>query len=111
MKHIINILATYGAELRTRALIERMSATFVEGDEYLLDMAGVQLVSRSAADEIFNITRSKKVILVHVGEFVQQMLDAVSVGRFSERRHASTDVQFIKCPNRAALSSYLKTII
>jgi len=111
MKHIINILSTYGAELRTRALMERMGGTFLPEDEYLLDMSGVQLISRSAADELFNITHSKNVTLVHVGEFVQQMLDAVSVGRFTERKHLNTDVQFIKCADSAALTSYLRTII
>ena len=50
MKHIINIQEGYGVELHTRQLIERLAASLNPADSYLLDMQGVQQISRSAAD-------------------------------------------------------------
>ena len=38
-------------ELHTRQMIERLTASLNPEDSYLLDMQGVQQISRSAADE------------------------------------------------------------
>lgn len=55
MIQIINIQERYGAELHTRQFIERLAASLNPADTYLQDMKGVQQISRSAADELYNL--------------------------------------------------------
>ena len=58
MKQIINIQEQFGAELHTRQMMERLTASLDANNEYLLDMSGVEQISRSAADELYNLTHS-----------------------------------------------------
>lgn len=50
----------YGAELHTRQLVERLSASLDSKNDYLLDMKGVLQISRSAADELYGLTHGIK---------------------------------------------------
>ena len=98
MKKIIKIQESYGSELHTRQLIERMSASFNVEDSYLLDMQGVMQISRSAADELYNLTHGAfHVDLINVEPFVEKMLSAVTKGRFFPRRHTAGDMPIIHC--------------
>lgn len=69
MKHIINIQEQYGVELHTRQMIERLTASLNPEDSYLLDMQGVQQISRSA----------------------------VTKGRFLPREHTAGDLPIVQC--------------
>ncbi len=92
MKQIINIQEQYGAELHTRQMMERLAASLVPTNEYLLDMAGVEQISRSAADELYNLTHSEiHVDLINLEPFVEKMLSAVTKGRFLPRRRQQFD--------------------
>lgn len=98
MKQIINMYERYGAELHTRQLVERLSDSLNSKNEYLLDMKGVLQISRSAADELYNITHGeKKVDVINVEPFVEKMLSAVTLGRFLPRKHSSSDMKIIEC--------------
>lgn len=98
MKHIINLQEQYGAELRTRLMMERLSASLNSEDDYLLDFQGIDQISRSAADELYNLLHSEKhVEVVHVCPFVQKMLDAVVIGRFQPRQRPATSTPIIHC--------------
>lgn len=98
MKQIINMYERYGAELHTRQLMERLFASFNSDDAYLIDMKGVVQISRSAADELYNITHSeKKVDIINIEPFVEKMLSAVTIGRFMPRTHSSVDIPIIEC--------------
>ena len=78
MKQIINIQEQYGAELHTRQMMERLAASLVPTNEYLLDMAGVEQISRSAADELYNLTHSEiHVDLINLEPFVEKRLPKV----------------------------------
>ena len=88
----------YGAEVHTRQLIERLAATLNSEDAYLLDMQGVQQISRSAADELYNLTHSdKQVDVINLEPFVEKMLSAVTKGRFLPRQHTAGDFPIIQC--------------
>ncbi len=83
MKQIINIQEKFGAELHTRQMVERLAASLNAADSYLLDMSGVMQISRSAADELYNLTHGDmSVDLINVEPFVEKMLSAVKLGRF-----------------------------
>ena len=98
MKQIINMYERYGAELHTRQLVERLSASLDSNNDYLLDMKGIVQISRSAADELYNMTHSeKKVGIINIEPFVEKMLSAVTLGRFLPRNHASLDMNIIEC--------------
>ena len=98
MKQIINIQERYGAELHTRQLIERLAASLNPADSYLLDMQGVQQISRSAADELYNLTHSNMhVDIINLEPFVEKMLSAVTKGRFLPRQHTAGSMPIIHC--------------
>lgn len=98
MKQIINMQKQYGAELHTRQLIERLVASLKDEDEYLLDMSGVLQISRSAADELYNLIHgSKRVDLINLEPFVEKMLSAVTLGRFMPRTRQNLDMPIVDC--------------
>ena len=79
-------------------MVERLLASLNAGDSYLLDMAGVMQISRSAANELYNLTHSDmNVDLINVEPFVEKMLSAVKLGRFLPRQRTNTDTPIIRC--------------
>lgn len=98
MKQIINIQEQYGAELHTHQMMERLAASLLPENEYLLDMSGIEQISRSAADELYNITHSDMhVDMINIEPFVEKMLSAVTKGRFLPRLHNAGDMPIIHC--------------
>jgi len=108
MKQIIKIQEQYGAELHTRQMMERLAASLVPTDEYLLDMSGVEQISRSAADELYNLTHGNiRVELINLEPFVEKMLSAVTKGRFLPRQHTAGDMPIIHCATIASVQRQL----
>lgn len=98
MKHVINIKERYGDELHTRQMIERLAASLNPEDSYLLDMQGVQQISRSAADELYNLTHGPmQVDVINLEPFVEKMVSAVTKGRFLPREHTAGDMPIVQC--------------
>lgn len=44
------------------------------------------------------------------GQFVQQMLDVVAVGRFTPRKYDAPDAKFIECDTREAVCGELQKL-
>ena len=110
MKKIIKIKEIYGQELHTRQTIERMAASFLPEDSYLLDMQGVEQISRSAADELYNLTHgSSRVDLVNLEPFVEKMLSAVTIGRFLPRVHTPSNTPIIHCNTISSVIRHLES--
>lgn len=63
MKHIIKISDIIGTEVRTRFSLNPLKAELKEGDEYLIDMQDVKMISRSAADELYVISHQYNVAM------------------------------------------------
>lgn len=98
MKHIIKMQERYGEELHTRQLIERLAASLNPKDSYLLDMEGIKQISRSAADELYNLTHGAiHVDVMNLEPFVEKMLSAVTKGRFLPRQHTTGNLPIINC--------------
>lgn len=110
MKHIIQISELIGKEIRTRLSLEPLKVQLNSNDEYLFDMSNVEMISRSAADELFTITQKYTVSLVHLTTFIQQMMDVVAVGRFTKREHDIQDAKFIKCDSIESFNDELQKI-
>ena len=110
MKQIINIQEQYGAELHTRQMMERLAASLVSTNEYLLDMSGVAQISLSAANELYNLTHSDiRVDLINLEPFVEKMLSAVTKGRFLPRQHSAGDMPIIHCTTIGSVQRQLMT--
>jgi len=110
MKHIIKIKEQLGTELHTRQMIEHLAASLNNGDSYLLDMSGIMQVSRSAADELYNLTHgSQHVDMINIEPFVEKMLSAVTLGRFMPRTHTSSDIPIIQCQTIESVIAQLQT--
>ncbi|MBR5434105.1 MAG: hypothetical protein IK117_06695 [Bacteroidales bacterium] len=108
MKHILKMKDLYGSEIRTRAVMEQFATTLQNGDEYLLDMQGVELISRSAADELYNILHgTKNVEIINQSEFVAKMMDAVTLGRFQPRNRSVGKTPIIVCNDLNAIIKHL----
>lgn len=108
MKQIIKMVEKYGAELRTRSMMEQFAKTLDPANEYLLDMADVTSISRSAADELYNITHDhRNVEMINLAPFVQRMLDAVILGRFQPRQHRAGETPIIYCPDAESFKNTL----
>ena len=88
----------YGAEMHTRQLVERLSTSLKNDNDYLLDMKGVLQISRSAADELYSLTHSdKRVEIINLEPFVEKMLSAVTLGRFLPRVRPTSSTPIIDC--------------
>ena len=108
MKHILKMKDLYGSEIRTRAVMEQFATTLLNGDEYLLDMQGVELISRSAADELYNILHgTNKVEIINQSEFVAKMMDAVTLGRFQPRNRSVGKTPIIVCNDLNSVFKHL----
>lgn len=107
MKQVLKIKEELGRELRTRQMMERLSANLLKGDEYLFDFTDVELISRSAADELYNIVQDNKVEVVGMSEFVQKMYDAVKRGRFMPRQLRPSGTPVVHCKDMADVDRFL----
>lgn len=111
MKQVLLLKDKLGIEIRTRIIIERLSEELTPNTDYLFDMSGVEFISRSAADELFNLINERgHIILVNMSSFVQKMFDAVAVGRFANRNLSITDIPVTYCEDIDSLSQCLKSI-
>lgn len=98
MKQILHIQKLYGPSISTRRTMEEFAKTLVPDDEYLLDFAGVEQISRSSADELYNITIDhKSVRIINMSSFVQKMFDAVVLSRFEPRIRQASKTEIIRC--------------
>jgi len=78
--------------------MEEFAQTLVPENEYLLDFAGVEQISRSSADELYNITIDhKSVRIINMSVFVQKMFDAVVMSRFQPRKRQPSTTEIIHC--------------
>lgn len=101
----------YGKELHTRQIMERLAASLDESNDYLLDMRGIEQISRSAADELYNLTHgSKRVEVINIEPFVEKMLSAVTLSRFLPRRRNTIDLPIIKCQTIGQVTQQLTSL-
>lgn len=99
MKKILKLQEIYGTHIHTRMSMERLRTILQPQNEYLLDLEGIEFMSRSATDELYNLTHSDiHVDLINLEPFVEKMFSAVTKGRFLPRQHSADDIPIIHCP-------------
>lgn len=107
MKHIIKIADLYGKQIRTRSIMEQLGESLHSEDEYLFDLQDVETISRSAADELYNIRIKHHVEIINMSSFVQKMFDAVILSRFRPRQYDMSDIPIIECPDLQSVCFFL----
>lgn len=94
----IEIAAAIGTDLRTRVFFRRDIEKLIRvGVPVELDFAGVTFVSRSVADEIFNLLEDYPFVSLKGMEGnVKSMFDVVKRGRISPRCYKDVTVPSVK---------------
>ena len=74
MKKLVKMRDISGEVIHTRLVIEQFRDTLSADNEYLVDMEGVERISRSAADELYNIIHGNiKVDIINLSPFVETL--------------------------------------
>ena len=77
----------FGSEIRSRNAIDAIVSKMKDPqDDYIFDMDGITFISRSFADELYNLKMNyDKVMFVNRSNNVCQMMDVVWKGRQTSR--------------------------
>lgn len=93
MKTII-IKDIIGAEARSRKTAKLLLEKMNDGRDFILDMNGVKFISRSFADELYNIQEVVgKIMFINTSDEVGKMLAVVKTGRSQTRQRKESDTE------------------
>lgn len=111
MNKVFNISELISTDIRSRANAN-IIRSLVDGidEKVILDFDGVDFISRSFTDELYNVLEEHgNISFINASETVTAMLDAVEKGRKSTRNFSS-DSEIKEFDDFASLSSFLSTI-
>jgi hypothetical protein len=112
METVLNISVLVSTDIRSRANanIIRSVIDGVSG-KIILDFSGVTFISRSFADELYNILNEQdNVSLANESELVKSMLEAVSLSRKNKRVQNNNTSEIKEIDDMKSLESFLATI-
>ncbi len=109
----IKIADLLGTDIRTRAKADMIRSAIKDvNEEVILDFENVIFISRSFADELYNIVeQNENIVLDNLCQIVQSMIDTVRSGRSSKRVFKSNDSEMKRFNDMKSLSKYLSTIL
>ncbi|PDP58412.1 hypothetical protein [Prevotella intermedia] len=108
----IKIYEIIGNEVRSRSSIELIRNRMPCNENYfIIDMGNVDFISRSFADELYNLHIDKKEVhFVNKSDTVEKMLDVVWKGRNTKRVRNTEEVEIEDYTNIDDFFKFLKTI-
>lgn len=107
----ISIKDVVGTDVRSRISLEAVKALMTLGGEYVIDMEGVTSISRSVADELYNLQQDYGAVrFEHQTEFVKRMMNIVWEGRSKKRIREEEDVEMMDMTSIEDFSRYLLSI-
>lgn len=113
MKQTIRLYEIFDADLCTRAKAGTLSLYIdAKATEVTLDFAGVTFMSRSFADELYNIIdrpKEKTFIYQNRNAVVKAMMNAVSEGRSKQRKRGIQPAEIHQFDDIESLSAFLGT--
>ncbi len=75
-----------GAEARTRSLVSKIRRLIENKEPYIIDMSGVEFISRSFADELYNLEiDNDNIKFANRSKHVAKMMEVVKKSRSGER--------------------------
>jgi hypothetical protein len=109
MEKIIKLAEVISTDIRSRANAEILKNQISSGNDIMLDFEGVTFISRSFADELYNLTEhvNANVGMCNMCPLVKNMLAAVADGRSKKRVHNVTDDDIYICNDMESLSRIL----
>lgn len=104
----IRICRELGTDLRTRSFFRRDIEALLDHDtETVIDFAGVVFVSRSVADEIFNVLEDyPNVSIRHMEGDVEMMFTVVKNGRSTPRKYNELNTSSVQLKTMDELQSF-----
>lgn len=112
MTNVIEIASLISTDIRTRANAEIIKSAIdgMEGN-IILDFKNVMFMSRSFADEVYNILQlNGNVVVSGMSQPVQNMFGAVSASRKNGRVFKNEDYEMREFDDMKSLSTFLATM-
>lgn len=107
-KTIIDIAALIGTDIRSRANANIIRAAIDGLDGAVLDLSGVEFVSRSFADELYNIITDNPTVRTEGAHgIVASMLATVEQGRSKPRHMERDDAEVVDALDMDSLTHLL----
>lgn len=107
----ISIKTLIGAEICFRSSADLIRPRLVAGGENVIDLKGVDFISRSFADELYNLQLDyDSVRFENAAGDVEKMMQAVWKGRGQKRVRPATSIPIIDKTSVEAFSEYLLSI-
>ncbi len=107
----IRVKDIIGAEVRSRIPIAALKDAIVKNECYDIDMADVTFISRSFADELYNLQQDNtQVRFINVEEDVQKMMAVVWNGRSKKRVRKQDGVKTEDLSSIEDFSKFLMTM-
>lgn len=114
MKQLIKIKDLFNTELYTRSkATELRDCIRNDAENVELDFSDVSFMSRSFADELYNVVdsfRDKSFSYVNCNEIVNTMLAKVAEGRRRERKRGIANPKFVEIKDMSSLERFLYTL-
>lgn len=101
-----------GSEVRSRSSIKHIRKA-MDGNEntFIVDMNGVDFISRSSADELYNLTLDvKEMHIINTIDTVKKMIDVVWDGRKAKRIRNKENIEIEDYSKVEDFLDFLKTI-
>ena len=106
METIIKVIDLLGSDIRSRLNAEKIRNR-IDG-QTVVDFSGVKFMSRSFADELYNICHGNPLVrLEGMSEFVHSMYNTVSDGRQRKRVRKEDNGEILKIDKVESLSEFL----
>ena len=106
METIIKVIDLLGSDIRSRLNAEKIRNR-IDG-QTVMDFSGVKFMSRSFADELYNICHGNALVrLEGMSEFVHSMYNTVSDGRQRKRVRKEDNGEILKFDKVESLSEFL----
>lgn len=109
MDNIISVTSTMGDDLRTRSFFRRDVENLIRihNANITLDFNGVQFISRSVADEIYNVSKQYgDMRITGMAGNVKTMYDLVVKGRLNPRVYNEVNATIVKLNNMAEVHDF-----
>ncbi len=100
-----------GTEVRSRISITAIKQQIVKGERNIIDLTGIVFISRSFADELYNLEQDyNNVFFIGENENVGKMMKVVWEGRQKKRVRAEGHITIKDFSSTENFLSFLQTI-
>lgn len=113
MDNIISVISTMGDDLRTRSFFRRDVENLIRrhNTSITLDFNGVLFISRSVADEIYNVLQQyREMAIKGMTGNVKTMYDLVVKGRLNPRVYPEINATVVQLTNMAEVNDFFSKL-